>query len=626
MTIAYTVYFDQRAKSLILEAEKEGDELIQLAQKHGEQSKVEASKEAAALVREATSIGKNATEEAAIEITRVDCSLKAETPKTTEKGVSQSYASKMGGSDSKKGEESISADDMKIAGVIETPVDNVHDDEGSHDKHKDFKQDIDNAPSENNLPVVDGSVDQRNIQSSESVAAVQNAPVQPYIIEKHPDAGGVADALLSSQSITITDAHTYKDRNSLASLCLLEVHDGGSAKTSISVPELGDVVAPNKYIFIRRKLGEYTDRAEDLAVIARIFLLAKVMCYRELLRSKLTELTRELEEANESKENLDFKKLTEQYFRIKYSENAKNEETRGDGPRKKTSRRWQEWRLWCEDLLAKSLSSHSKHESVWTGWFAVLTFVTFLGWIWASKSGLLIASYLGWTCVAFVVPFSIAFMAIALHPQTLKDQIDYLLHEETDKALSDILSGLTQSAVSVAALNVDAPRGLRPLPESVLREMDHALQVKEAVSSLEKVIQARKKNVASSVSHIRDAQYRASRAATAAAGGVFTGFFTFEVGESVLKYMHLVGKHDDRSMFFWFASEAGPKSNMGKNETHTVSEPSNLKKYFEGHYLDPEVTAYAGLLTLTLVVSLGAAWIGWRKPKEEQAGGHGGHH
>jgi hypothetical protein len=257
---------------------------------------------------------------------------------------------------------------------------------------------------------------------------------------------------------------------------------------------------------------------------------------------------------------------------------------------------------------------------------AILFPVTVIVWIWFPRFHypyILCSS--GLVAGGVSVAFALVFVTIALKPQNLKDRIIYLLHEDANEKFDEILSGLTQTATSVAALNT-LPESKGFISESFLRQLDRQLEIKETVSSLEKVIQARKRNVDANVNHIREAQYRASRAATAAAGGVFTGFFTFEVGESVLKYMHLVGKHDDRSMFFWFTTEAGPQSHIEVVGSHTGVNTSGLEKHFDDHFLGPEVTAYAGLLTLTLLVSVMAAIIGWRKPKEEQAGGHGGHH
>lgn len=251
----------------------------------------------------------------------------------------------------------------------------------------------------------------------------------------------------------------------------------------------------------------------------------------------------------------------------------------------------------------------------------------------------------------------LAFLGVSLNLRTMEDRVGEKIEETTADELDKILSGLTQSNASVAALNT-LPATEVCVPELLLREFDEKFRTKDAISSLEKVILARKRDLTMRISHIKEHQQRARRAATAAAGGVFTGFFTFEVGESVFKYHHFQHGTDDRSMFFWFSAEAGHFGNPDlKNENKvkpkevtdyfnackekhgamhsacmeikkelTESHNGKFDAYFKQQYHNPELVTYGILLIITLTVSLLAALIGWRKPAEEQGGGHGKHH
>jgi uncharacterized membrane protein len=251
---------------------------------------------------------------------------------------------------------------------------------------------------------------------------------------------------------------------------------------------------------------------------------------------------------------------------------------------------------------------------------------------------------------------AVFFALLALNFKNIEDRVHDKILEETNEKLGKILSELTQTNANVASLNT-LPQAVGHVPELLLRHFDEVLHTKETVAGLEKVILARQREVTAQVHHVKEHQERARRAATAAAGGVFTGFFTFEVGERVFKFMHLIHGQDERSMFFWLTTEAQQFANpdlvnakkrmppeMMKEahgkcvtdnpNTHLTAckaielklDPAHIQDHFMKQYQQSEMQAYGILLSITLVVSLIAAAIGWRKPAEEQAGGHGGHH
>jgi hypothetical protein len=264
-----------------------------------------------------------------------------------------------------------------------------------------------------------------------------------------------------------------------------------------------------------------------------------------------------------------------------------------------------------------------------------------------------VPAWLQWLLKISLALLAAFFALLALNFKNMEDRVHDKLLEEANESLSAILSELTQTNANVAALNTN-PQADGFVPETLLRHFDEVLHTKETVAALEKVILARQRDVAAQVHGIREHQERARRAATAAAGGVFTGFFVFEVGESVFKFMHLIHGQDDRSMFFWLSTEAQQYANPdlvnGKklvpmevkdaaynkcklttpadkcNTSSQTLEPTQLQKHFREQYQQSEMHAYGLLLAITLLVSLIAAAIGWRKPAEEQVGGHGGHH
>ncbi len=245
------------------------------------------------------------------------------------------------------------------------------------------------------------------------------------------------------------------------------------------------------------------------------------------------------------------------------------------------------------------------------------------------------------------------FIFSAFNLRSLKDRVENKLNETLSEELEKILSDLVQVNASVAALHTDPPpKGF--VSENLLRNFDDVFRSKEMVGSIEKVISARQNYVSARVGHIKEDQQRVRRAVTAAGGGVFTGFFVFEVGDAAMKYVHLIHGQDDRSMFFWLTTEAGPYSNpalvsSGKFKSGEIAENQarcdashkdpgvckymeltpgtpELRTHFMEQYQESELHAYGWLLAITLLVSVVAAWIGWRKPAEEHAGSHEGHH
>lgn len=214
------------------------------------------------------------------------------------------------------------------------------------------------------------------------------------------------------------------------------------------------------------------------------------------------------------------------------------------------------------------------------------------------------------------------FFLVASNFRPLASKVEEKLVERLDHGIASIASDLMQSNLSVAALHIRLGNKIdpTPVPEYVLREMDDALHIKHTMASLEKVMQARQRHVQSSIHHLKEQQQRARRAVTAGAGGIFVGYFTYEAGEAVLKYIHVAGRADDRDLHYWLQTDA-------THQTRTEQPSSSkIEEVYKDRFHHHELLGQAWLLTITLTVSLLAGWLGWRKPPEEQAGGHGSHH
>ena len=242
-------------------------------------------------------------------------------------------------------------------------------------------------------------------------------------------------------------------------------------------------------------------------------------------------------------------------------------------------------------------------------------------------------AYFGWLKAASLVfcgaPFVLVLL-IALNLKKAEDKKTELAVDEATEEIDTIASDLANANAKVAALDFPSVHLSTDtyISENLLRDFDDVMMPKAAVVSLGRVIESRQRIVADRLNHIKEVQQRARRATTAAGGGVFLGFTTYEVGESVLKYGHMVECMDDHSFNYWLYHTTTPKPAEAHTETHTEvhSETCITESKAMPDMHHAELVGHATLLTITLVVSLLAAAVGWRKPAEEQAGesGNGG--
>lgn len=253
----------------------------------------------------------------------------------------------------------------------------------------------------------------------------------------------------------------------------------------------------------------------------------------------------------------------------------------------------------------------------------------------------------------------------ALNLKSVKQRLEEHLHEVAVDGLNNVLAALVQSNANVAATyievasNVGVADGVAPEP--LLCEMDRALNLKDRLNSIEAVVKARQAHVTTGVKHIEEHRDRVRRSITAAGSGVFVGFFTYEVGESVMNYLHLTHQQDQGAMLYWLFANNARITNSARQddapEVHahampavsvpagapgaqppalakvaaqgetasTVHHGQKLNTVFVESFHRPELLAHSMLLTITIIVSVFTAWIAMRKPAAEQAGGHGHH-
>jgi len=368
--------------------------------------------------------------------------------------------------------------------------------------------------------------------------------------------------------------------------------------------------------------------ALDMAIIVRGFLLAKIGLLRMAVSEALTRHNGAAHRNGNDNDKSGFNEKVQEYQKL-----CQEVEHDAHPP----SYKW----LWfenkaaqCADYLREWIASHRGIAGV----TCIVVALAALFWIWEPTSKL------GWNSIHTVtslflllvlLTLPLFFLLIASNFEKIGDKIDRRLHEKLQEEIDNIASELAQTNLSTASRHVVEESSISAItpathyvPEPILRRLDEAMQIRESMNSLSKVLHERQRHVQESVKHLEEHRQRARRAVTAAAGGIFVGYFTYEMGESVLKYVHTAQGADGRSLEYWLFTVPGVHAHLdlqksGRTDVKTLAE---LKTDYEMDFHHHELFGQAVLLTVTLIAALLAAWIGWRKPPEEQASGHGGHH
>mgnify|MGYP003703370561 CR=1 FL=1 len=235
-------------------------------------------------------------------------------------------------------------------------------------------------------------------------------------------------------------------------------------------------------------------------------------------------------------------------------------------------------------------------------------------------------------------------------------------HTSEDKQIEEISEMAIEVRSELAQINLKVASGYAcidntPLdarnalaPEGLLREIDDALHIKASFDSLDKVIATQMQNVSTDHKQKQEHRLHAYQNIVAAGSGVFTGFFTYEVGESVLKFIHATQFADDRSLQYWLFTKAGVSASLqgaGQSPAHapvlpvvgeahaahgaehatvtTAGSIQELDQLYHENFVHHELVGQAWLLTITIVVTWIAGYIGWHKPHDEHGGGHEHH-
>ncbi|MES2901575.1 MAG: hypothetical protein V4723_17735 [Pseudomonadota bacterium] len=412
-------------------------------------------------------------------------------------------------------------------------------------------------------------------------------------------------------------------------------------------------------------------QADDAAMIARVFMLAKLAAARLEMRDILLKLTERMDLINDMTSTEDGAPFAQTMLaRLEAEEHeAPVDRTGGwDQASPKPPHRIKvsapaTWKM--EDALAHAMRNIRENLRQYAGRrnFALLcTFAWTLVWIWIpiwddGKYEPILAPVLGF----ILLLLGIFFVLNALNLKTIKERLEEKVHEAAVEKLDELLASLVQNNVNVAALNVKDARVIRAneqsdvpgyaerltdaldgqasyvgiTSEALLQRMDQTLHMKERLNSIEAVIKARQTHVLHGAKHIKDHRDRVRRSIAAGGSGVFVGFFTYEVGESVMEYMHVTHQQDSSAMMHWLIAN-GPRISgqskpnqghlsAGSTAAYTTGAQPKLDLEFARSFHTPQLYAHSMLLTITIVVSVLTAWIAMRKPASEQAGAHGHH-
>jgi hypothetical protein len=220
------------------------------------------------------------------------------------------------------------------------------------------------------------------------------------------------------------------------------------------------------------------------------------------------------------------------------------------------------------------------------------------------------------------------FILIIASPLSYQERKGAMASSKLDETLSEVTTELTQMNLNVAALHVKVD-GIPMNPivdERWLRSLDERLNVRESLVSVEKVILARQRDVGDVSKSILQDRRRAGRAVTSSISGVSVGFFTYQLGGAVKNYLLMSGglQHPPKLPDLACSAE-DQSSGKCKISDNSVANPNyarlshaELQQYdLNSKYYEPELMAEAILLTVTLMISIIAAWIGWLNAANE---------
>lgn len=401
-------------------------------------------------------------------------------------------------------------------------------------------------------------------------------------------------------------------------------------------------------------------RPDDAAMIVRAFMLAKLatarLDVRDILKTQ-TRLTTKLQQANTSEQYRisSINRMLVLLRQLKAEEAEEAEEKGSHHPDNKKDTYAHVMAspalLAMENSMARFAQSfhdkvHRQKSLLYLAMFIALAIVLF--WVWIPyrfhSIPLTAWSWLGTILVALCLAGGVVFLLYALNLKQLRHHIEETLYKRSTDRLHETMAELVQANANVAVVNLSPEPQDGPVSELLLCKMDQNLHLKERLTSIESVIKARAAYLSANAQHIEKHRDRVRRSITAAGSGVFVGFFTYEVGESLMSYLHVAHHQDPNAMLYWLIANidrikvkdghaevlpAPDHASATHQETiaapHTVQHGHEIDAAFLATYHQPELYAHSWLLTLTIVFSVITAWIAIRKPEAEQSGGHGHH-
>ena len=406
----------------------------------------------------------------------------------------------------------------------------------------------------------------------------------------------ISAVLAASNPITVgewlrTDERdAQKDDISLGSLILRSVPFGWPVNARISYEVEGEQF---EVVYRRVRTGHSNEEsaslsAEDAAMIARVFLLAKISAARYEMRTTLADMAscrHRLEDASNilkrgisgiEKKNAN-KNLEKLLCDLQARENHRHTHTN------KLSLRIR-FEHFCAPYVTQFQNAMSAHKTVVmvATCLSVMLALVWAWWPYLFGYNHVGFSIIGWWLFLVGVTGGLVLLVSALNLKSLPIRIEELVNGGTIERLNSTLVSLVQTNANVAAINV-VPVPREGLPsELLLHEMDKTLHLKERLVSIEGVIKARESHLISNLRHLEEHRDRVRRNIIAAGSGVFVGFFTYEVGESIMEYLHVSHRQDAKAMLYWLI-----KSDLKRPQVESSMIVNNISTNSLSYQIDP---------------------------------------
>ena len=169
--------------------------------------------------------------------------------------------------------------------------------------------------------------------------------------------------------------------------------------------------------------------------------------------------------------------------------------------------------------------------------------------------------------IGILLALSLLLFVLMVTLRTHRDDRDFDAFETYQKAVQSLAQEISEINVNVASQNLWFYHGARQrfekwtlvkAPEQFLRELDTLVDTKEAVVSVERVLQTHKAYSAHLFQDFEARRSAARRKLLAVGSGVISGYFTYEVGSAVMGHMDLINREDPVGFPLQFLQQQAP--------------------------------------------------------------------